>query len=57
MNQERIIMVQVRDDGGLKDDGSCDNDNQVDFEYILRVEPIRLADELHMRYKGKRNKE
>ena len=56
MNEERIIMVQLRGDGGLKDDGSCDN-NQMDLEYILKAEPIRLVHELHMRYKEKRNKE
>lgn len=27
MNQERIIMVQLRGDGGLKDDGSCCGNN------------------------------
>ena len=27
MNQKRIIMVQLRGDGGLKDDGSCCGNN------------------------------
>lgn len=50
-------MLQLRGDGGLKDDGSCcGNNNQMDLEYILKAEPMRLADELHMRYKEERNK-
>lgn len=49
-------MVQMRNDGGLECDGSCGgNENQMDLEYILKVEPRRLADGLRMRYKGKRN--
>jgi len=28
----------------------------MDLEYILKAEPMRLADELHMRYKEERNK-
>lgn len=38
-------MVQVKDDGGLEHDGSRGgNENQMDLECILKVEPIRLAD-------------